>query len=922
MKKYLILLILILSSIVSISQTQVIVKVSNLVAVQTYTGTANRLYDSVDNVDYLLCPLCTVNGTTVVSGASGKKWLAFSIYSSSGDTTIFQNVIDSTLQNGQPILWARNNKIRSSTKLLYDSANNKMVINNSNISVYGNSTKLAVNGNVRFNGSAIANSFKTPTGTSSQFLKADGSVDANTYLLTSDFNSTFDTRFSTDTVGHFIGIDWLPTLAAKQNAITTGTTAQYFRGDLSLATFPTIPAQFNPIAGTNVTLSGSYPNITFNASGGSGSSTPDPTYQYLILSGADTSNTGGNRAALAATEAKCPNSGCVIFVPAGNLKLDSTYRFTKSVTLVGGGGGTLGQPSSDYVTAFRTTNAGTTMFEFTKANSGMYNILLWSTASSPTTPAIKVRAGGFRTDNLNVVGFSSAINTDSGAYNNFYNSAFYSQDSDVVIKNTLNPDDGDSKFFGCQFFSGPAVGKFANVVQRSSGGAKFIACKFNNSANSTQYAYYGDFNAGFTSNLYFDNTTSIENGFTKGIYLKSNGHFFGNSYIGAQFSSSSSHVDIELNGVQNVVISSIIKTSGSTDTAIKFIDVSLPYNISGCAISGAGLHHSYLGTTVDANSGVDDLQNYPIKWYGSTTYGYLMGIESGANLVIANTKANKDNFRILPDNSGSMGYDAVSAPNYKWNLTGHTSTINNAVTDSLLINGQPQVTNSFADIARFIGASASRSSFYLQNTNSVAAEGMNFDNDRGGFASYAGFSYGNSANATSLFGQTRADKFFIYADGGNNLGWWQGTLNNVPWAVGTNNTERFRISGGGLWSLNTTAGTAGQVPQVNSGATAMQWASINSIDATRAHTIFTPTTGGTVALVNNQYNIINPAGALVALTVNLPSSPANNDVVYIKFTQTVSTVTYGNGTVVDGITAPTAGGLTILVYDSGTTSWY
>lgn len=89
-----------------------------------------------------------------------------------------------------------------------------------------------------------------------------------------------------------------------------------------------------------------------------------------------------------------------------------------------------------------------------------------------------------------------------------------------------------------------------------------------------------------------------------------------------------------------------------------------------------------------------------------------------------------------------------------------------------------------------------------------------------------------------------------------------------------------------------------------------------------AHTIFTPTTGGTVALVNNQYNIINPSGALLALTVNLPSSPANNDVVYIKFTQTISTVTYGNGTVVDGITAPTAGGLTVLVFDSGTSKWY
>lgn len=60
----------------------------------------------------------------------------------------------------------------------------------------------------------------------------------------------------------------------------------------------------------------------------------------------------------------------------------------------------------------------------------------------------------------------------------------------------------------------------------------------------------------------------------------------------------------------------------------------------------------------------------------------------------------------------------------------------------------------------------------------------------------------------------------------------------------------------------------------------------------------------------------------MAVTLNLPSSPQNNDVVYIKFTQTVSTVTYANGTVVDGITAPSAGGLVVLTYDAGTTSWY
>lgn len=88
------------------------------------------------------------------------------------------------------------------------------------------------------------------------------------------------------------------------------------------------------------------------------------------------------------------------------------------------------------------------------------------------------------------------------------------------------------------------------------------------------------------------------------------------------------------------------------------------------------------------------------------------------------------------------------------------------------------------------------------------------------------------------------------------------------------------------------------------------------------HTVFTPTTGGNIVLANKQYNIVNPAGSLLALTVNLPSSPANNDVVFIKYTQAITTVTYASGTVVDGITSPISGGLVILVYDSGTTSWY
>lgn len=47
---------------------------------------------------------------------------------------------------------------------------------------------------------------------------------------------------------------------------TVATTGQYS----DIIGKPTVPAQFNPIAGANVTLSGTYPDITFNATGSGG----------------------------------------------------------------------------------------------------------------------------------------------------------------------------------------------------------------------------------------------------------------------------------------------------------------------------------------------------------------------------------------------------------------------------------------------------------------------------------------------------------------------------------------------------------------------------------------------------------------------------------------------------------------------------
>lgn len=87
-------------------------------------------------------------------------------------------------------------------------------------------------------------------------------------------------------------------------------------------------------------------------------------------------------------------------------------------------------------------------------------------------------------------------------------------------------------------------------------------------------------------------------------------------------------------------------------------------------------------------------------------------------------------------------------------------------------------------------------------------------------------------------------------------------------------------------------------------------------------TKFTPVTTGTITLIDNGYNVVNPAGTIAALTVTMPASPADRDVVEIKYTQAVTTITYAGGTVVTGETGATVGQYTRFQYDLATTTWY
>ncbi len=100
--------------------------------------------------------------------------------------------------------------------------------------------------------------------------------------------------------------------------------------------------------------------------------------------------------------------------------------------------------------------------------------------------------------------------------------------------------------------------------------------------------------------------------------------------------------------------------------------------------------------------------------------------------------------------------------------------------------------------------------FYAKNTSATGQTSFYFENDRGSFASYGGLLYGGSTEASSLFGVTRADKLFLFADGASNLGFYIGTLTSQILGFGVNNTgvANFGTAGRFFIGSSVTAATA------------------------------------------------------------------------------------------------------------------
>lgn len=84
-----------------------------------------------------------------------------------------------------------------------------------------------------------------------------------------------------------------------------------------------------------------------------------------------------------------------------------------------------------------------------------------------------------------------------------------------------------------------------------------------------------------------------------------------------------------------------------------------------------------------------------------------------------------------------------------------------------------------------------------------------------------------------------------------------------------------------------------------------------------------PTVGQTVAIASTtDILVIEPAGTLATLTVNLPTGVGDGKRVGITCTQIVTTLTFGGGTIINGIAAFAAGIGVEYIYRGANSQWY
>ena len=211
--------------------------------------------------------------------------------------------------------------------------------------------------------------------------------------------------------------------------------------------------------------------------------------------------------------------------------------------------------------------------------------------------------------------------------------------------------------------------------------------------------------------------------------------------------------------------------------------------------------------------------------YVSGNYAYVASFGSNAlEVVNISTVSSPIHADKVLDNDTGTG-NAVRRGYFGTELLAPTGTFSTAITSPKITVTDPATSNantlaissSYTTTGRPLSVTSTGYFHgYFQGTTANNQVALQFENNRGSLASYGSLVVGGStSNLGNIFGLTRPDRVFLFADGASNTGLALGTLTSDPIDFATNNTVRLNIGSSGSITVsdavdfvfNTTTGT-------------------------------------------------------------------------------------------------------------------
>lgn len=280
------------------------------------------------------------------------------------------------------------------------------------------------------------------------------------------------------------------------------------------------------------------------------------------------------------------------------------------------------------------------------------------------------------------------------------------------------------------------------------------------------------------------------------------------------------------------------------------------------------------------------------------------------------------------DGSGNATWQDITAASIgAWGLTGNGATDPNT---NYIGTSDYKDFNISRNGKSMININATTSGCQIQLTDTNQLSMANFSNSNG--LQVVLGDAGANINQTQLVIDDRISSFSFHTDGLLGVHPTGSLVNAFEVNIGTNTVlvnSNLKITDGtqgagkvltsdasGLSSWQTlTASSVGA-------ATLNQADSVSTANNKAIYQYSAPTTGSTVNSNGAEYLVINPTGALLALTVTFPASPVDGQIFNVSSTQAITTTTFTSSGTIDGnLTGLAANGTAGWIYVSGITSW-